>query len=68
MKTKENTDNVKNREYWIDAVRSFACLCVITTHAPIPNGSDGQSFISPFNYYAMGGASILFFMISGFVI
>ena len=68
MKTKENTDNVKNREYWIDAVRSFACLCVITTHAPIPNGSDGQSFISPFNYYAMGGASILFFMISGALI
>ncbi len=56
---------IANREYWIDAVRSFACLCVITTHAPIPNGSDGQYFISPFNYYSMGGASILFFMISG---
>ena len=61
-------NDISNREYWIDAVRSFACLCVITTHAPIPNGSDGQFFISPFNYYAMGGASILFFMISGALI
>jgi len=60
--------DLSNREYWIDAVRSFACLCVITTHAPIPNGSNGQVFISPFNYYAMGGASILFFMISGALI
>ena len=54
-----------DREYWIDAVRSFACLCVITTHAPMPNGSDGQSFIPIFNYFSVAGASILFFMISG---
>ena len=54
-----------DREYWIDAVRSFACLCVITTHAPMPNGSDGSSFIAIFNYFSVAGASILFFMISG---
>ena len=54
-----------DREYWIDAIRSFACLCVITTHAPMPNGSDGSSFIAIFNYYSVAGASILFFMISG---
>ena len=64
----DNNSTIKNREYWIDAVRSFACLCVITTHAPIPNGSEGKAFISLFNYYAVGGASILFFMISGALI
>lgn len=37
----DNNSTIKKREYWIDAVRSFACLCVITTHAPIPNGSEG---------------------------
>ncbi len=55
----------KEREYWIDAVRSFACLCVITTHSPIPDGTSGL-YVLPFsNYYAMSGGSILFFMISG---
>ena len=63
--TDYNKPEKKEREYWIDAVRSFACICVITTHAPIPNGSDGSNFIAFFNYYAAGGASILFFMISG---
>lgn len=57
-----------NREYWIDAVRSFACLCVIATHAAIPNGSDGQYMVAVYNYLAVGGASILFFMISGALI
>jgi len=55
----------REREYWIDAVRSFACLCVITTHAPMPNGSDGNYCIAIFNYFSMAGASVLFFMISG---
>ncbi len=59
---------VKEREYWIDAVRSFACLCVITTHAPIPGGANGLDVIPFFNYYAMSGGSILFFMISGALI
>ncbi len=31
----------------------------------MPNGSNGQIVISPSNYYSMGGASVLFFMISG---
>ena len=56
----------KQREYWIDAVRSFACLCVITTHAPIPGCSGGGTpLIAVSNYFAVAGASILFFMISG---
>ncbi len=59
---------IKEREYWIDAVRSFACLCVITTHAPIPGGTHGLHFIPFFNYYAISGGSILFFMISGALI
>jgi surface polysaccharide O-acyltransferase-like enzyme len=54
-----------DREYWIDAVRSFACLCVITTHAPIPHCGGGAPLIAVTNYYAVAGASILFFMISG---
>lgn len=64
MKTK----TLEDREYWIDAIRSFACLCVITTHAPIPNCGSGEGLISIFNYYSVGGASILFFMISGALI
>lgn len=54
-----------NREYWIDAVRSFACLCVITTHAPIPGDYNYQGTIAFTNYFSVAGASILFFMISG---
>ncbi len=59
------TQPTENRQYWIDAVRSFACLCVICTHAPIPGGTHGTNFIAPFNYFSVAGASILFFMISG---
>lgn len=66
---KENTAKeqgpVLDREYWIDAVRSFACICVITTHAPIPHCGGGASLIAVTNYYSVAGASILFFMISG---
>ena len=61
--TKSSID--PQRLYWIDAIRSFACICVITTHAPIPNGSDGRVFVAFFNYFSVAGASILFFMISG---
>ena len=62
----KNYKIIKDREYWIDAVRSFACLCVITTHAPIPKSTGGGDFlVSAFNYYSVAGASILFFMISG---
>ena len=53
---------------WIDAVRSFARLCVIMTHAAMPNGSDGQYMVAIYNYLTIGGASILFFMISGALI
>lgn len=61
---KEKT-TLLNREYWIDAVRSFACLCVITTHAPIPGAYNFQEAIAFTNYFSVAGASILFFMISG---
>ncbi len=52
------------REYWIDAVRSFACLCVVVVHSPIPGGTNGLGCIAVFNYYAVVGVP-LFFMISG---
>lgn len=57
--------SLKDREYWIDAVRSFACICVLMTHSPIPSTIDGRMFIPVYNFVAVGGASILFFMISG---
>ena len=63
----QNISPSKDREPWLDAVRSFACLCVILVHAPIPNGSDGQYIISITNYISVGGP-ILFFMISGALI
>lgn len=55
----------KDRLYWIDAVRSFACLCVISTHAPMIGWGHGHAFKAVFNYFSIAGASILFFMISG---
>ena len=63
-----NLETSKYREPWLDAVRSFACLCVILIHAPIPNGQDGQYVIAITNYFGTGGASMLFFMISGALI
>ena len=54
-----------NRLYWIDAIRSFACLCVITTHAPMPGLGEGYQIKAVYNYFSIAGASILFFMISG---
>ena len=59
---------MKEREFWIDAVRSFACICVVATHAPIPSTESGRIFVPFFNFLAVGGASILFFMISGALI
>ena len=53
------------RLYWIDAIRSFACLCVITTHAPLVGLEQGYMVKSVYNYFSVAGASILFFMISG---
>lgn len=60
---KHEIDN--NRLYWIDAIRSFACLCVITVHAAVPGGTKGLYMLGPVNYFTASGASILFFMISG---
>ena len=53
---------MKDRLYWIDAVRSFACLCGICTQGR------GMPLIAVSNYLSVGGASILFFMISGALI
>lgn len=58
----------KERQYWIDAIRSFACLCVITTHAPNPSNTLGVMFVPFYNLLVIGGASLLFFMISGALI
>ena len=55
----------ENRLYWIDAIRSFACLCVLTIHAYVPGGTHGARIVGGINYFAVAGASILFFMISG---
>lgn len=55
----------KDRLYWIDGIRSFACLCVITTHSPMIGWGHGHEVKAVFNYFSIAGASILFFMISG---
>lgn len=55
----------ENRLYWIDAIRSFACLCVLAIHAYVPGGTHGARVVAGINYFAVAGASILFFMISG---
>ncbi|MBQ6964705.1 MAG: acyltransferase [Bacteroidaceae bacterium] len=62
--TKSNLKSDK-REYWIDAVRSFACLCVLMSHSPIPSTEGGRIVLPVYNFFAVSGASILFFMISG---
>jgi len=54
----------ENRLYWIDAIRSFACLCVLTLHAYVPGGTNGARIVGGINYYVQAGF-ILFFMISG---
>ena len=54
-----------NRLYWIDAIRSFACLCVLLSHAVPCAGADKVKAIAPFQYLVVAGASVLFFMISG---
>jgi len=58
----------QERLYWIDAIRSFACICVVTTHAAIAGNYRDTIAVAFFNYYSMAGASILFFMISGALI
>lgn len=55
----------QNRLYWIDAIRSFACLCVLLSHSVIPGGTRGSYIINPLQYFVVAGASVLFFMISG---
>ena len=53
------------RCHWIDAARSLACLCVLVVHAYVPGGTRGAGLVGVINYFAVAGASILFFMISG---
>ena len=52
------------RAYWIDAVRSTACLFVLATHVAMPGTPKGMA-MDLYNHFTMAGASILFFMISG---
>lgn len=54
-----------NRLYWIDAIRSFACVCVLLSHAFDPVGAAKVAAIEPIRYLIVAGASVLFFMISG---
>ncbi len=58
------------RENWIDLIRCFACICVITVHAPIAiqDSKDGISAIAIYNISAVGGDVIMFFMITGALI
>lgn len=51
---------LKDRQYWIDAVRSFACICVLMTHSPIPSTVEGRIFIPVYNFCAVGGIYLIF--------
>ncbi len=55
----------ENRLYWIDLIRSFACVCVVLSHSIVKGGTVGGIVVNPVYYAVRGGASILFFMISG---
>lgn len=55
----------ENRLYWIDVIRSFACVCVVLSHSILKGGTVGVGVVTPVDYAVRGGASILFFMISG---
>ena len=54
-----------SRLYWIDAIRSLACVCVLLSHAFSPVGADKIASLEPIRYLIVAGASVLFFMISG---
>lgn len=59
----------KDRLYWIDAIRSFACLCVLVMHSLVDphvfKACTGVMANHAYLFIATGGASVLFFMISG---
>lgn len=58
------SETTQPRAFWIDAVRSIACIFVIANHVVMPTMTKGTG-MNIFNHYTMAGASILFFMISG---
>lgn len=53
------------RQPWLDAARCLACLCVLLIHVTYDGGSGGHVAIAIYDYYAVCGASIVFFMITG---
>ena len=60
------TNTQQPREYWIDIMRTFACIMVLFCHSPQPySNQPGQILLGINNYYGMAWGPILFFMISG---
>ena len=57
----------KEREYWIDLMRAFACIMVIFCHSPQPffEQTRGAWIVGLVNYFGMSLGPFLFFMISG---
>lgn len=59
---------ISKREYWIDVMRTFACVMVLFCHAPAPVQSGGlvsTAFGMVNAYLGMALGPVLFFMISG---
>lgn len=56
------------RQYWIDILRTIACICVITIHTPLSEKFGGEPMDPACLFYLRSGASVLFFMISGALI
>lgn len=57
----------QKREFWLDAVRAFACACVIMVHSPAKYDGliPGQYALAPLNYILMAWGVGLFFALSG---
>lgn len=57
----------QKRENWLDAVRAFACACVIMVHSPAKYDGliPGQYALAPLNYILMAWGVGLFFALSG---
>ena len=60
----------QKREIWLDAVRAFACACVIMVHSPAKYDGliPGQYALAPLNYILMAWGVGLFFALSGFLL
>lgn len=56
---------MKDRSYYLDVIRTLACIMVIVMHSPIPNTKSNNSLILGVISYLTAPCIGLFFMVSG---